>query len=135
MALLRPLIAVFVSMNVAALAGCGEDPAAAAPSASASAAKKQAVDATAYCEASCARATACGIEAASKISREDPTETKLVADLKNREAQTKAECVAECSAGATNPKEESALTAANRCLDQTTCELFAKCLSDVDVLR
>ena len=132
MEIFRPALAVLLLVN---LSGCGGDAGGEAPSASASGPKKPAVDAAAYCESSCARATTCGIEAATKISREDPTETKLVADLKNREAQTKAECVAECSAGAANPKEESALAAANRCLEQTTCELFSKCLTEVDVLR
>lgn len=117
-----------VATAFALAAGCAEPTRDPAPTSAAKPAP--AVDRAQHCQSICARAVGCGIEAAENLSRTNLKEVALVTQLKNeREASTRA-CSAECNQGEIEAQDETALVASSHCLEQTTCDLFSRCLGD-----
>lgn len=89
------------------------------------------VDREQHCQNVCARAVGCGIEAAERLSRTNDKEVALIKQLKHEREASTAACASDCGRGAMNEEDRRALLASSQCLEQTTCDLFSRCLADV----
>lgn len=88
------------------------------------------IDRKQHCQNICTRAVSCGIDAAEHLSRTNAKEIALVTQLKKeREASTQS-CASECTEGELTDADQGSLAASDRCLEQTTCDLFSRCLGD-----
>jgi hypothetical protein len=112
------------------LIGCSEEGERAAGTSTSASASAPKVDRGAYCEQACRRATSCGIENAEKLARSTPKEAALIQQWKQGAGATSAECVTECTSDA--EVDADVLAAANRCLEQASCDTFSRCIADVD---
>jgi len=112
------------------LGACGDEaspePVASASGRAGSVAKP--LDQDGYCYKVCQRATSCGLESAESLARGTPGEVALIAKLKAESTSTELECVTECRKETLAELDRSSLAAAERCVDQTTCDLFSRCL-------
>lgn len=120
------LVSPVVVLLACALGGCSEQASAVASAAAGSGAKP--IDQAGYCSRICQRATGCGIEAAESVARGTPAEVALVGKMKAESNETERACVAECSKERLGEADARAMAEAESCIEQTTCETFARCL-------
>lgn len=117
-------------LAVACVVGCGSEATKTVSSGSASvnasaAGPSASVDQADYCQRVCARATACGNEAALRTKNLD-ADTKSA--IEKSASETVRACAKDCAAEATTNVR---LQLAERCNEEKDCDAFSKCLTDL----
>ena len=82
-----------------------------------------------YCSAVCERSTRCGLESAQALAvKGDRVEAAALASAQKLAPETEASCVKQCNASPVDAASRVTLEAAQRCLNETECAPFQKCL-------
>jgi hypothetical protein len=104
--------------------------AAAAPQPSISAiASAPPFDLKGYCSSVCERSTRCGLEAAQALAvKGDRGDAAVVASAQKLAPETEASCLKQCNGSPLDAASQATLEAAQRCLSETACAPFQKCL-------